>query len=148
MTKLVRFSPTTDVRRMQREIDHLFNSFFPTPRVQNSEEAETAVWTPRIDLSENDESYLIKLDVPGVAKDNLNISYHEGTLTVSGERVEDKEEENTYVRVERLFGRFYRSFNLPKAIDEDKIEATYTDGVLQVLIPKTEEIKPRQIQVK
>jgi len=147
MTNLIRFSPNTDMRRMQREFDTLFNSFFPATRTESSE-AETAVWTPRIDLAETDDAYLIHLDLPGLSKEDINLNYHDGTLSVSGERkVNEQEDKANYVRIERFYGHFYRSFALPKAINQNDIEATYQDGVLDIRVPKTEEVKPRQIKV-
>src|SRR5690606_29953240 len=130
MTSLVRFSPGEELRRMQREFDRLFDDFFPF-RSENGSDLETAVWSPRLDLAQTDDAYLIHLDVPGMKKSDLNISYQQGVLTVSGERKSSHQESNqNYVRMERVFGHFYRSFTLPKAILENKIKASYEDGVL------------------
>ena len=145
MTSLIRFSPSTEMRRLQREIDRLFEGFSPT---QGNGDTETAVWAPRVDLSETDEFYFIHLDVPGMSKEDLDINFHDNTLTVSGERkVEETEEQHNFVRMERTFGHFYRSFSLPKAIKTDKINANYKDGVLTIRVPKAEESKPRRIKV-
>ncbi|MEM1126393.1 MAG: Hsp20/alpha crystallin family protein [Bacteroidota bacterium] len=147
MTSLVRFNPSSDLRRMQREFDRLFDGFFPTRL--NNEDRESAVWTPRVDLAETEAAYLVHVDVPGMRKEDFTISYEEGVLTVSGERKQEiRHDEANYVRIERSAGRFFRSFNLPKAIDADKIEATYTDGVLDLTVPKAEETKPRRIEVR
>ncbi len=149
MTKVARFTPNDELRRMQRDFDRLFSSFFAPARTEAGPEAETAMWMPRVDLEETPDAYLIHMDLPGLSKKDLNISYHEGVLTVSGERkMETKEEKSNYVHVERQFGRFYRSFTLPKAVDESKIEAEYKDGVLQIRVPKMEAVRPRQIEVK
>ena len=145
MASLIRFSPPTEMRSLQREIDRMFDSFFPT----GAGDQEQAVWTPRVDLAETEDLYLVHLDVPGMKKDELTINYQDGTLTVSGERrFENKDEKANFVRVERRFGHFYRSFELPKAIVSDKIEASYDDGVLNIRIPKAEESKPRSIKIK
>ena len=148
MTSLIRFTPRHDMRRLQREFDHLFESFFPT-RSDTSEGTESAVWAPRTDLSETEEAYLIHLDLPGLKKDDVEISVHDGTLSVSGERRhEETEEGRTFVRVERSYGRFYRSFSLPQTINADGIEATFEDGVLTIHVPKAEELKPRRIDIR
>lgn len=147
MTNLVRFSSTSDVRRMQREIDQLFESFFPARSGDSN--GDSAVWSPRVDLAETDDVYLIYLDVPGMQKDDISLNFHDGQLSVSGERTfSEREEEPTFVRVERLAGSFYRSFTLPKRVDADGIEATYADGVLTIRVPKAEESKPRRISVQ
>lgn len=146
MTNLIR-SRSNNLRTLQREIDRVFDSFFPT-RYTEDEETSKAVWAPRVDLSENDDLYRIELDVPGMDRDDLNISFQDNQLTVSGERREErKEEDSEYVRVERAFGHFYRSFRLPKTIKADAIEANYENGVLTIEVPKAEESKPQRIQV-
>ena len=147
MKRLVRFSPSSDLRTLQREIDQVFDSFFPS-RGSNNDAAESG-WTPRVDLAETDNAYLIQLDVPGVTKEDFNINFQDGTLTVSGERrMEETKEDENYVRVERSRGRFYRSFSLPKVVDAEQIKADYKNGVLKITIPKAEETKPRRIDVK
>lgn len=148
MTRMVRFSPSSDLRKLQREIDEVFDSFFPA-RSQNGGETDTSGWMPRVDLSETEDAYMIQVDVPGVPKDDININYQEGTLSISGERkAEDRKEGSDYVRVERSVGHFYRSFSLPQTIDEEGIEASCENGVLSVRVPKAEETKPRRIEVK
>jgi len=147
MTQLIRFSPTQDIRRMQNEFERLFGSVFPGVRSEDPE-AETAVWAPRVDLVENEESYLIHVDLPGLSKDDVNVNYHEGVLSISGDRrAEEYEEKDNCVRLERSYGRFYRSFTLPKTVKHDAIEATYENGVLSVRVPKAEESKPRRITI-
>lgn len=146
MTNLIRFSPVSDLRGMQHEIDRMFDSFFPV-RHANGDSQATA-WAPRVDVIDNDDAYLVHVDVPGVSKDNLKINYQDGVLSISGERKHESEEkENNYLRVERSYGRFDRSFKLPQSVDVDRIEAKYTDGVLTVTVPKAEESKPREISI-
>ena len=148
MSSLIRFTPRHDVRRMQREFDRLFESFFPTRPEHDDEARASAVWSPRTDLSETEDAYLINLDLPGLNKDEVEISVHDGTLSISGERrQEETEEGRKYVRVERSYGRFYRSFTLPQTIDTESIEATFADGVLNIRVPKAEELKPRRISI-
>lgn len=146
MTNLIRFSPVSDLRGMQREIDRMFDGVFPV-RAANGNSGATA-WAPRVDVIDNDDAYLVHVDVPGVSKDDLKINYQDGILSISGERKHANEErEDNYLRVERSYGRFDRSFKLPQSVDVAKIEAKYNDGVLTVTVPKAEESKPREISI-
>ena len=122
---------------LQDEIDRLF-------------EASSAFsgWTPAIELVENNDSIVVRAELPGMKKDDLEISLHEGILTIAGERKnETKVEEGGVYRSERFFGRFQRSIALPKTVATEKVKAEYKDGVLAVSLPKTEEAKPKQINV-
>ena len=147
MTNLVRFSPTSELRRMQREIDRLFDDVFPA-RAENGE-STAAVWAPRADVSETEDAYLLHVDAPGLKKDDFNISWQDGVLTVSGDRKwEEKDERQNFVRIERSFGHFFRSFTLPNTIKSEEISGSYDDGVLTIRVPKAEESKPRRIEIK
>ena len=149
MNSLVRFSPNTEMRRLQREVDQLFDSFFPTrSRGEEGDAEQQAVWAPRVDLAETEDHYLVHLDVPGMKREDLQIRFQDGQLSISGERrAEHTESDKDLVRVERSFGRFYRAFTLPRRVNDDQIEASYQDGVLTVRVPKAEETKPRRIEV-
>lgn len=143
MTQLMRTSPSNQLRNLQREVDQLFDSFF-----SSREEGTDAVWAPQMDMVETDDTYRIHLDVPGISKDDLTINYQDNRLTVRGTRTEETQEAGSnYVRTERAFGNFYRSFTLPKSIEADEIEASYDNGVLTINIPKTEKSTTRQIEV-
>lgn len=147
MNSLIRFSPTTDMRRLQREVDALFDSFFPVRTNGDSEDSTT--WAPRVDLAETENAYLVHVDLPGLNKDDLEINFHEGVLSISGERNAETQDENTkYVRVERSYGRFYRAFTLPQMVKADEIEASFENGVLNITVPKAEEVKPRRIDIR
>ncbi len=145
MNSLIRFAPGT-TRSLQDEFDRLFDGFLTT----RNEEGVTTMWTPRVDLSETADAYVVELDVPGVSREDININFHDNTLSISGERKSEKKEEGKgeYVRVERQYGSFYRSFTLPKTVDTEKIDARYEDGVLVITVPKAEESKPRKIDVR
>lgn len=146
MTQLTRRTPNRTLRDLQHEVDSIFDRFFGGDRGDSS---TSAVWAPRTDLAETDEAYRMQVDVPGMSKDDININLQNNTLTISGERSsERKEESEEYVRVERAFGNFHRTFTLPDAVDQENIEATYDDGVLTVDIPKTEESTRRQIEIQ
>jgi HSP20 family protein len=144
MTPLTRRTPKRTLRDLQREVDSIFDGFFG-----GSDDDSSAVWAPRTDLSETDDELRIRLDVPGMQKDDITINLQNNTLTVSGERSsERKEEGEEYVRVERAFGNFHRTFTLPNAVDQENVEATYEDGVLTINIAKTEETTRRQIEIQ
>ncbi len=147
MTQIVRFSPRTDLRSMQNEFDRLVGTFFPGTTTGSDSEA-SASWAPRLDVVENADSFLFEFDIPGVEKDAIQVNLHDGVLTISGERPSrEVQDEDSIVRVERFCGPFFRSFTLPTAIDSKKIDATYTNGVLAVRLPKAEESKPRKIKI-
>jgi HSP20 family protein len=146
MANLARRTSNRTLRNLQREVDSLFDQFFNR---SGSNEGTAAVWAPRTDLVEKDDAFHLRLDVPGMSKDDIRINLQNGALTVSGERSSEKTEEGEeYVRVERAFGNFHRTFRLPDAVDPDSIEATYEDGVLSINVPKTEENTRRQIEIQ
>ncbi len=149
---LVRFNPMRDMLNFEREISRLFNSFenkVGFPKKEVDEELENAVWSPLTDITEDKDNFFLKLDLPGVAKEDVKISFNNGQLCVSGERKQEKEEkETTYHRVERIYGKYYRSFTLPKEIKLNEITADFKNGQLSVTIPKAEEIKPKELEIK
>jgi HSP20 family protein len=105
-------------------------------------------WTPAMDVYEDRENFYVKAELPGMKKEDINISLHNGALSISGERKsETTHEDSASHRTERFFGRFQRSVSLPSAVAADKVKAQYKDGVLTVTLPKTEEAKPKQIDV-
>ena len=103
---------------------------------------------PPVDLVEAEDHFVLKADLPGLAEGDVNIEVQEGTLTISGERkAEHEQREKGWYRIERSFGRFSRSLTLPDGVDPDRIEASFSHGVLEVRIPKPEERKPRRIEI-
>ena len=145
MTQLTRRTSDRRLRDLQREVDSIFDQFFG----RSEDEDASAVWAPRTDLSETDDAFRIRLDVPGMTKDDITINLQNNTLTVSGERTSERTDEGEeYVRVERAFGNFHRTFTLPNAVDRENVEAAYEDGVLTINVPKTEESTRRQIEIQ
>ena len=145
MTQLTRRTPNHTLRDLQREVDSIFDRFFG----RGDDEGTSAVWAPRTDLSETDEAFRIRLDVPGMTKEDITVNLQNNTLTVSGERTsERKEDDEEYVRVERAFGSFHRTFTPPDAVDAENVTAAYTDGVLTIDVPKTEGSTRRQIEIQ
>lgn len=146
MTQLTRRTPTRTLRDLQREVDDIFDRFFDHG---SSDQDTSAVWSPRTDLSETDGEYRIRLDLPGMSKEDIAINLQNNALTVRGERAsEQTAEDEEYVRVERAFGTFHRTFTLPDAVDAENIEAAYDDGVLTIHVPKTEKSTRRQIEIQ
>lgn len=148
---LVKWNPAKELLNMEREFNKLFNSLSTRFGFGSNgdDEYENAVWMPLTDIIEEDDKYILNLDLPGVSKKDVKISYSNGQLIVSGERKHEKERKGaTYHRVERAYGKYYRSFNLPDKIMEDKIEAEFKDGALTITIPKAEEARPKEIEVK
>jgi HSP20 family protein len=119
------------------------------PSSQSQELITTGDWSPRVDISETDNEFVIKAEIPEVKKEDVKVSVDNGVLTVRGERKQEKEEKGKkFHRVERYYGSFVRSFTLPDNVDGTKIKASFKDGMLNVQIPKTAEAKPKPIEVK
>jgi len=104
-------------------------------------------WSPALDLYQNNDNVVAVVELPGMRKEDIEISLHDGTLTISGERKKESSNGESSERSERYVGRFRRSISLPVRVDASKVSATYRDGILTVTLPKAEEAKPKQIQV-
>ena len=105
-------------------------------------------WSPALDLYQSNDNVIAVVELPGMRKEDIEISLHDGTLTISGERKrENSSDGDKAERTERYIGRFRRSIALPTRVDAGKVSATYRDGILTVTLPKAEEVKPKQIQV-
>jgi HSP20 family protein len=149
---IVRWNPARELLNMEREFNKLFNVFGRRVGLSESEakdEYENAVWMPLTDIKEDKGNYFVMLDLPGVSKNEVKVSYADGQLSISGERKQEKESSDSrFHRVERTYGRYYRSFTLPQQVREDKIEAEFKDGQLTVTVPKAEEAKPKELEIK
>ena len=136
--------PFRELLNLQRGINELFEGSFDAPR----EEMALRAWTPAVDVYEDENAFLIKIDLPEITRDDVKVSLNENTLSISGERrVENEQKKENYHRVERRYGQFYRSFTLPPNVDTGAIDAKFKDGVLRLTLPKKEETKPKQIEV-
>jgi HSP20 family protein len=148
---IVRWNPMRDLMSVEREFNKIFNSLdrkFTFGDSEN-EEFENAVWMPMTDILEDDKQYHLNIDLPGIKKEDVKINYANGQLSISGERKQEADEKNAkYHRVERSYGKYYRSFTLPEKIKENEIIAEFKDGQLKVSIPKSEEAKPKQLEIK
>jgi HSP20 family protein len=119
------------------------------PRAGSQEVIATGDWAPRVDIAETDEAFVIKAEIPEVNKEDVKVTVDNSVLTIRGEKKQEKEEEGKkFLRVERYYGSFTRSFTLPDNVDETKIKASFKDGMLNLQIQKTEKAKPKVIEVK
>ena len=133
------------IHELRSEMDRLFDSFWESP---SDAQASMRTWQPSCDVAEDQDHYLLSLEMAGIPKDQIKIEVLDHQLSVSGERkYEDKKKTNSVMYSERHYGKFQRSFSLPVGLETDKIEANYDDGVLRILIPKVESAKPRQIKI-
>jgi HSP20 family protein len=120
-----------------KEIEELFGRSWPRPTIRTGQLLGVGDWHPRVDISENDGQYLVKADIPGVAKEDIKITVDNDVLTIQGERKQEQEEENKHFhRVERFYGSFIRSFTLPDDADAPALKAAAQEGQLTVTIPK------------
>jgi HSP20 family protein len=129
-------------------LDDMFEGFFRPFGAQRGESGRGSL-VPAIDLHENDHSYTVKAEIPGVKKEDIDITVHNGVLTINAESQyehEDKEGDRV-IRQERRYGKYVRSIRLGKDVDEEKVNAKYTDGILELELPKVEEVKPKKISV-
>ena len=106
-------------------------------------------WAPAVDISENDQNIVVRAEIPGINKDDVRLTVNNGTLTITGEKKQEKNDEKyNYCRNERMYGSFCRSFSLPSTIDSSKIKANYKDGILSISLPKVEAAKPKEIAIE
>jgi len=143
MNALNRFEPFRATSGLESQVSRLFNELF-----DRSQESNLTSWAPAVDIFENEHELVVKADLPDVKPEELDIRVENNILTIRGERkFEKKVDEKNYLRVERSYGSFARSFALANTVNSEAINADYKDGVLTLTIPKREEAKPKQIKV-
>ena len=143
--KLVRWEP---FGRDFMTLANRFNRAFEQ-HLGDDDRESVSLWRPAVDIFEEKDNVVIKAELPGMNKDDIDLRVENNVLTLTGQRKREKEvTEDGYFRSERAYGTFSRSFTLPTTVDVSKIEASYKDGVLSVNLPKAEEAKPKQIDVK
>jgi HSP20 family protein len=159
MATMMRWDPFQDLRDAQDEMAQMTQMAQMSPRLahalglhgqqQGSGQATTTAWAPALDISERKDAYLVTVELPGVEADDLEITLEDGLLTIQGERhfAHDSSEQQFH-RVERRYGAFRRSITLPAQVQAEQIEAMVDNGVLQIVVPKMEEAKPKRIQVR
>jgi len=144
---LVRWNPFYELKKLSDSINQLFDENYLTEGEKGSGLSLTS-WSPSTDIYETKDEYVFKIEVPGMNKDDVKVEFTEDTLTIKGERKEDKEiKKENFHRIERFFGSFQRSFTLPKNIDEKKIKAELKDGILELRVPKVEKSKTKAIPI-
>jgi HSP20 family protein len=143
---LIRWKPVRSLDNIQDEVSRVFDSFFDAkPFVRRGVDSG---WDPDVDIVEDKDKVLVKIDLPGIEKDDIKVSVEENILTIKGERKAEKEEQDkSYHHVERVYGSFCRSFSLPSKVDAQSIRADYKNGVLSIDLPKAEEVKPKEIPI-
>jgi len=146
MTVLTRFEPFREFATLQDRINRVFREAY-TPDGRD-ETLTTSSFAPAVDVYEDEHSVTLKIEVPGIEEKDIDVRIENNTLTVHGERkIEKEEKEENYRRVERQYGSFTRTFNLPTTVDSEKVSANYDKGVLKIALPKKAEAKPKQIKV-
>ncbi len=136
------FGRLTDLRD---DLDRLFDS--PLAELARTSNLLSG-WTPALDLYEDKDNLFVKMELPGMKREEIEVSFHEGSVRISGERKSEQKHHDAEVyRAERFFGRFQRTVTLPTAVAAEKVKAQYKDGILSITLPKTEEAKPKHIDV-
>lgn len=147
MSWIVKRDPFSDLKGVQDDFNRLFNTALP--RLFNGEDALSGSWSPKVDIAENENEIVLEVDLPGVKPEDFKLSIENYKLTVSGERrFEEERKTENWHRVERSYGGFTRTFSLPNTVHVDEVKADFKDGVLRVSLPKREEVKARQIEIK
>ena len=143
------WDPICQMQEMQSRVASLFGQRMPLKKDGGEEGFMLTEWIPPVDIAEDDKEYAIKVELPGVNKEDVRVSVEGGVLSISGERKAEKEEKNKkYHRIERSYGSFARSFTLPEGAAGDKVSAEFKDGILRVHLPKNEAAKLKSIDVK
>ncbi len=144
---VVKWDPLRDLLSIQDRMNRLFEQTLSRSRVV--EGIAPSTWTPAVDIYETPERVVMKAELPGLAREDIEVQIRDNTLILRGERrfAKDVEQEN-YLRIERAYGAFQRSFTLPATIQQDRIRAVFRDGVLELTLPKAEEAKPKKIVIE
>ena len=142
MPTLVRFDPLRDMTVFRNELDRVFGRAF-------GDVPGTRTWSPAIDVVETADAIVLKAELPGLTKDDVDVEVDDSVLTISGERqFKETVEEGRFSRIERPYGTFSRSITLPQGVKSDRIAASFRDGVLEVTVPKAEEVRPRKVSIE
>ena len=142
--KLIRWDALQELVAMNNRLNRTVNDPY-TPRTEDA----FGTWAPPVDIFEKNDHLVIRAEIPGVQKEDMDVRIENGVLTLQGDRRQDTEvrEENAH-RLERVYGMFTRTFSLPTTVDAAKVTATYKDGILEVSVPKVETAKPKQVEIK
>jgi HSP20 family protein len=145
---LARWDPMREMMTMRDQLDRLVNQFFGRGGGEEGEGWVTGGWTPPVEIYDTGDALMVRVELPGVAKEDVQVEVHENTLSLRGERKPDASiKEGQYHRQERAYGPFQRNFRLPVQVDTEKVQATYRDGLLELRLPKSEAAKPKRITI-
>ena len=143
---IIRYDPFRDLRSLQDEVNRLFSTNLS--RTYDDEGIARGAWNPSVDIYENKDHIVLEAELPGMKRDDFDLSIENNVITLRGERrFEKKDDGDNYHRVERSYGSFTRSFTLPQSVHPDSVVAEYKNGVLRVKMPKREEVKARRIEI-
>lgn len=143
---IVRYDPFRELRGLQSEMNRVFGGLVPAG--WDNEEGLNASWNPRVNIFENKEHLVLEAELPGMTRDDFDLSIENNVVTLKGERkFEKKDEGDNYHRIERAYGSFTRSFTLPSTVSAEGVKAEFNNGVLNVSFPKREETKARKIEI-
>ena len=153
MAIMTRWDAFQDLRGSQEQMLNQMYKLLTEARGQDAAESGTGAasapaWAPPVDISERKDAYVVTVDLPGVQVEGLDISFQDGLLTIQGQRSASRDPDEQFHVLERRYGLFRRSITLPLHVQADAIQASTEDGVLQVLVPKVEEVKPKRIEVR
>jgi HSP20 family protein len=137
-----RWDPFRELEALQENVNKLFQETMGKPF---RESASPRSWSPAVDVLEDENKIVVQAELPGMKRDDINVELSGDTLTIRGERKLDNKE--NYVRIERTYGPFQRSFTIGVPIKSDELKANYKDGILEIIIPKAEEIRPKRIEI-
>lgn len=144
---LIKYDPFRELKSLQDEMNRLFMT--SVPRGFSEEEMASGGWAPSVDIYESETEIVLEAELPGMARDEFEVSIENNVITLKGERkFERKDDGDNYHRVERAYGAFTRSFSLPRSVVANETTADFKNGVLRVSLPKKEEAKARKIEVK
>jgi len=142
---VVRWRPSREMNYLQREMNRVFDSFFQDA----DDDVSGSNWYPSVDIKETADNVEVFAELPGLRKEDINLSVRDNVLTIAGEkRRDDEEKEANFHRLERMYGTFTRSFTLPARVVTGKVDALFKDGILHLVLPKAEDEKPKQIEIK
>jgi len=138
-----RWDPFRDLSTLQDKINRIFTEH----PGRDVEHVSDRAWAPVVDIMETTSDLIVRAELPGIGRENIDIEVTTESLSIRGERTFDVESKDQYLRVERPYGPFARTFSIGVPVQADKVKASYRDGVLEVVVPKAEEVKPKKIQV-
>jgi len=143
---IIRWDPFRDLTTLRERMNRLFEEAY-TSRGEEKD-LVSSKWNPSVDIYEKENAIVLKAELPGIDENDIELKIEDSTLTLKGDRKFEKEtKEENYHRIERSYGSFYRSFTLPRNIDQDKIKAESENGILKVTLPKKAELKPKKVKI-